>query len=433
MKHKKISVLLVTAFLMLFMSFSVYAAMDIGELDQKMYDNVNEKIDDLKEDAQADEKEILDAFFAKIQGDLDIDTQSEGYSLIGDIAKDLNLTDTQWKSAYLDACDYYKVPISELREEDKANDLASAVSKLHILQWDADSNGVNMSAMKIMLQDILGNTALNSIMGMCMTMGAALCIAFGIWDIVEKASERSVSTEALWRAFLKMCMGLIIIFNSLYIAAFIIYVGNMLLTTAIDMTTAGDLNNDSAYKAHMALWESLLSLEIAGGVKASKTTGMLSGLITQGINASRVHMDSILANLSGGAGAITSIFGSEIGGFLSTLGGASIISFVISLSVYAIAIDIGIRFVFTPIAIADLFSEKFRSTGVRWLKGIMASSLQGVIIYVIVVVGTTLRETLASGAAISGFAPVTGLAVNLTMIGLFAKSRAFANDIVGTH
>ena len=106
---------------------------------------------------------------------------------------------------------------------------------------------------------------------------------------------------------------------------------------------------------------------------------------------------------------------------------------MISLSVYAIAIDIGIRFVFTPIAIADLFSEKFRSTGVRWLKGIMASSLQGVIIYVIVVVGTTLRETLASGAAISGFAPVTGLAVNLTMIGLFAKSRAFANDIVGTH
>ena len=104
-----------------------------------------------------------------------------------------------------------------------------------------------------------------------------------------------------------------------------------------------------------------------------------------------------------------------------------------SLTVYAVAINIGVRFVFTPLAVADLFSERFRSTGTRWLKSLAAAALQGVIIYVIVIVGTQLREILESGAAIPGFSPVTSCIVNLTMIGLFAKSGSIANEVIGAH
>ena len=113
--------------------------------------------------------------------------------------------------------------------------------------------------------------------------------------------------------------------------------------------------------------------------------------------------------------------------------GSAIISFIISLTVYAVAINIGVRFVFTPLAVADLFSERFRSTGTRWLKSLAAAALQGVIIYVIVIVGTQLREILESGAAIPGFSPVTSCIVNLTMIGLFAKSGSIANEVIGAH
>ena len=113
--------------------------------------------------------------------------------------------------------------------------------------------------------------------------------------------------------------------------------------------------------------------------------------------------------------------------------GGNVINGIISLTVYAIAIETCIRFVFTPVAVGDMFSEKFRSSGVRWLKGLAACALQGTIVYVTVLIGTNLRDILESGAAIPGFSPVTSALVNFTMIGFFAKSKSIANEIVGTH
>ena len=130
---------------------------------------------------------------------------------------------------------------------------------------------------------------------------------------------------------------------------------------------------------------------------------------------------------------ISSVLGGPVISLITKFAGSAIISFVISLTVYAVAIDIGVRFVFTPLAVADLFSERFRSTGIRWLKSLAAAAIQGVIIYVIVIVGTQLREILESGALIPGFSPVTSCIVNLTMIGLFVKSAGIAREIIGTH
>ena len=136
---------------------------------------------------------------------------------------------------------------------------------------------------------------------------------------------------------------------------------------------------------------------------------------------------------AGSVSGISSVLGGPVISLITKFAGSAIISFVISLTVYAVAIDIGVRFVFTPLAVADLFSERFRSTGIRWLKSLAAAAIQGVIIYVIVIVGTQLREILESGALIPGFSPVTSCIVNLTMIGLFVKSAGIAREIIGTH
>ena len=229
-----------------------------------------------------------------------------------------------------------------------------------------------------------------------------------------------------------MCVGLFIIYNSLYIAAVIIYVGDVILTAALNATNSAVAADTGAYRTHMALWLSVSSIEKSGGFSLlAKTAGSgNAGVFSTAFNAAIAWVGNQMPEVFAG---ISTVLGGPVLSLITKLAGSAIISFIISLTVYAVAIDIGVRFVFTPLAVADLFSEKFRSTGVRWLKSFAASALQGVIIYVIVIVGTQLREILESGALIPGFSPVTSCIVNLTMIGLFVKSAGIAREITGPH
>ena len=287
--------------------------------------------------------------------------------------------------------------------------------------------------MKLMIDRIMANTALTNVMGICMAFAASLCIAFGIGDILQQATEKSASTEALWRSFLKMCCGLFIIYNCLYIAAVIIYTGDVILTAALNATTGAGAADTEAYRTHMALWLSVTSIEKSGGFSLlAKTAGSgNAGVFATAFNAATSWVTNTMSDVF--AAGFSLSFGGPIISLITKLAGSAIISFVISLTVYAVAIDIGVRFVFTPLAVADLFSERFRSTGIRWLKALAAAALQGVIIYVIVIVGTQLREILESGALIPGFSPVTSCIVNLTMLGLFVKSGNIAREVIGTH
>lgn len=82
---------------------------------------------------------------------------------------------------------------------------------------------------------------------------------------------------------------------------------------------------------------------------------------------------------------------------------------------------------FTPIAIADLYSERFRSNGWMWLKKLFAVSMQGAVIFMIIYSVDVLKNAIDTASII------TNTAINLTMIGMFAKSRQIANDIIGVH
>lgn len=409
------------------------AAMSLDEYDDTMYDSAKQLIEEeVDEDIRDTELEILEAIHteATSQGG-SLKTQQEGVKLIKKVTKDKSLWAAQWIAAFQKACDQYGVSSSELSGADAAAD-DNAVNKLHILQWDEDPSGVNRSAMKLMIDRIMANTALTNVMGICMAFAASLCIAFGIGDILQQATEKSASTEALWRSFLKMCCGLFIIYNCLYIAAVIIYVGDVILTTALNATTGAGAADTEAYRTHMALWLSVTSIEKSGGFSLlAKTAGSgNAGVFSTAFNAAIASIGNAVPGILAG---ISASLGGPILSLITKIAGSAIISFVISLTVYAVAIDIGVRFVFTPLAVADLFSERFRSTGIRWLKSLAAAALQGVIIYVIVIVGTQLREILESGALIPGFSPVTSCIVNLTMIGLFVKSGNIAREVIGTH
>ena len=272
-------------------------------------------------------------------------------------------------------------------------------------------------------------SAAYKVMSVCTAMGAMMCLVFGIGDILEKATEKSVSTEALWRAFLKLCLGIWIIYNCLYIASAIIYIGGNVVLRYI-MTGDGGTLDSAPYKLRLAIWQSVLAAEQQGGIASLKST-MASGgygIIKQALQAA----GSAVAGAVSGAYAAVSHFG-PLKMLVDVFNGSAWIQMATSFTIYAVAIEMGIRFVFTPIAVADMFSEKFRSSGIRWLKNLAACALQGTVIYVVIVVGTNLREILETGGAMPGFSPVTSTIVNLTMIGFFAKSRGLAQEAFGLH
>lgn len=433
---KRIAALAAAIVLSLSVCMTSLAAMSLDDYDETMYDTVKQLIEEeVDEDIRDTELEILEAIHTEVtsQGS-SLAGQEKGTKLIKKISSEKSLWASQWIAAFQKACDQYSVA-SSYSVTDAADQYtdANAVNKLHILQWDEDPSGVNRSAMKLMIDRIMANTALTNVMGICMAFAASLCIAFGIGDILQQATEKSASTEALWRSFLKMCCGLFIIYNCLYIAAVIIYTGDVILTAALNATTGAGAADTEAYRTHMALWLSVTSIEKSGGFSLlAKTAGSgNAGVFATAFNAATSWVTNTMSDVF--AAGFSLSFGGPIISLITKLAGSAIISFVISLTVYAVAIDIGVRFVFTPLAVADLFSERFRSTGIRWLKALAAAALQGVIIYVIVIVGTQLREILESGALIPGFSPVTSCIVNLTMLGLFVKSGNIAREVIGTH
>lgn len=132
-----------------------------------------------------------------------------------------------------------------------------------------------------------------------------------------------------------------------------------------------------------------------------------------------------------GLGNVVSDLGSGLSGLFGSITGLfgnGLVQLASSLVVYAVAIEIAIRYLFTPLAIADLYSEKWRSNGWMWLKKLFAVSMQGAVIFLIIYVTDIFKDSLGAS-----FSVITNTAINLTMIGMFAKSRQIANDIIGVH
>lgn len=404
----------------------------ISGYDEYMAEQAKEAIQDLSN--KAAEEKLIDALRDKLS-DESLNTVNDGNKIINEIAKEQSLNASVWKSLFSKACESHNVPKNKKEVEADVNALNDATDKLHILWWTDGVNdpnqtggGVNKSAMKVMIEKLLDpSSPAYTVMSMCTTLGATLCLVFSVMNIMEKATERSVSTEALWRSFLQMCLGIWIIYNCLYVASAIIYIGgNVILRGVIQGSQSASVNG-AAFKMRIAMWETVMAAANDGGI-----TGLKGSVASGGWGMITQFLSNSVSSAADAIYGIASGWPNPVKGLINFVGG-NVINGIISLTVYAIAIETCIRFVFTPVAVGDMFSEKFRSSGVRWLKGLAACALQGTIVYVTVLVGTNLRDILESGAAIPGFSPLTSALVNFTMIGFFAKSKSIANEIVGTH
>ena len=198
---------------------------------------------------------------------------------------------------------------------------------------------------------------------------------------------------------------------------------------------------------------------------------VFKGLIEIGITFMFImNLDAILSQIcqfgqwlidqarAGGAGAamsasedqiielIEALCGKLDGGWSYTMGAniafifpgilAWLTGIVLQFLLYQIIIEIALRKVFAPMAVADIYQEGLRSPGVRYLKKLLASFLKMaicvMIVFIVQAVETHLGGMVSPTDAFSGMKKMGILMVfNFTAIGGMFKAGEIANDIVG--
>ncbi len=113
---------------------------------------------------------------------------------------------------------------------------------------------------------------------------------------------------------------------------------------------------------------------------------------------------------------------------------------------YSLLIEIGVRRALTPLAVADIYGEGFRSTGARWLKKYAACFVRiGIAVMVcalgIVVMGLLAHQTFGAGSTdkdadsqlMSGMLEylIKVVVVNFTVISVIGKTGEYANEALG--
>ncbi len=102
---------------------------------------------------------------------------------------------------------------------------------------------------------------------------------------------------------------------------------------------------------------------------------------------------------------------------------------------FQILIEIGIRRMFTPIAIVDIYAEGMRSSGARWLKKFLACFIKIAACIAVCYIGGQLQSivmtnTFADEAAITAYF-FEMVAIQFSVVGMLFKISEVANDVVG--
>lgn len=292
----------------------------------------------------------------------------------------------------------------------KKSDVEKAAEKVNILTWNTktDSQGNSISRInRGMISEILDAF---DVQGSLMTgftkpiqaLAIALAITFGCSQLLVMVTDRNLSSEALQREFIKLLFGVWFIYNYKFFTLILIRIGTLVVSSV--QLAIGNHGASSVQYTIVKAFNTMLTNSTITQIEYNWFTNTGASIMNIG------------SSLSGTFGSLTSLFGNGI------------VQLASSLVVYAVAIEIAVRYVFTPLAIADLYSERFRSNGWMWLKKLFACAVQGAVIYMIIFATDIFKDSLNAS-----FSVITNTAINLTMIGMFAKSRQIANDIIGVH
>lgn len=103
---------------------------------------------------------------------------------------------------------------------------------------------------------------------------------------------------------------------------------------------------------------------------------------------------------------------------------------------YGRAIEIGVRAAFSPLGCADLINGGANSNGFRYIKKMLAISVQGGIMLIVVIfacnlVNSMLMDTVSSINPLDLVFIGKYLGCLMSMVGMMAASKTIANDVIG--
>lgn len=304
-------------------------------------------------------------------------------------------------------------------DQEQAKESSKMIQKL---RWGRKNNDSNVNIVGF-LKRFEQNATFANVATILQSIAAALVFAFGANNLLKISTDRMASYDAVLREFAKVIFGVWFIFNYRYFTILVMRVGTYFTEIILDGATAESSQSQIAATLRYGLWKSLEET-MADGSAGSLLEGVASAATNvlgyTGTNTDASTWDKameVIAQLFGGIGDF--LGGDAIGG--------TIVNLAINWVVFAILIELAIRYIFTPIAIADLYSEGFHSNGMRWIKKLLSCCIAGGLIYISMYAANVLKTQL------TGIHPLQTAAINLTMIGFFAKSRQIADEIVGVR
>ena len=305
-------------------------------------------------------------------------------------------------------------------DQQQAQESSKMIQKL---RWGRKNNDSNVNIVGFLKRFEQSATFAN-VATILQSIAAALVFAFGANNLLKISSDRMASYDAVLREFAKVLFGVWFIFNYRYFTILVMRVGTYFTEIILDGVTATDSSQSQiAATLRYSLWKSLENT-MADGSAGSLLEGVASAATNvlgyTGTNTEASGWDNVMegiAQLFGGMGDF--LGGNAVGG--------TIVNLAINWVVFAILIELAIRYIFTPIAIADLYSEGFHSNGMRWIKKLLSCCIAGGLIYISMYAANILKTQL------TGIHPLQTAAINLTMVGFFAKSRQIADEIVGVR
>ena len=218
------------------------------------------------------------------------------------------------------------------------------------------------------------------------TLGVLLALLWVVLDMLEKAQFDSLTPEVMIRFFIKFIIAMMLIQNAATIMTELINGGNYLFQKVVGAIhgAAGALDPTLKQAAEDIAKQSFL-----------KCIGTLIELLLP---------------------------------FVFTIV-AVVLMYVL---LFGRILELGVRFMFTPIGIADIFTHGIQSPGMRYIKKFCAVALQGVVMIAILLAGSKLASTVATDPnAIVGLDVFTQVIILISMLGAMMKSQQISNDILG--
>ena len=214
----------------------------------------------------------------------------------------------------------------------------------------------------------------------CIGVGYALVVLYLLIDIMDKITQDSFNVEVFLKSFIKAIVAVLIIANGMVILENVIEFGNRLL------------------------------LSISDGAGSSEDT----------VNTVLEWRTKLLD-----AGFLTLL------GYMVCLVFDYILLFISQMVIWVCCIsrslELGVRAIFTPIALADVFGEGLKGPGIRYIKKFLAVCLQASIMLTLLMLYQAIINADISGLGTTAIKIVAAF----TLVGMMFKSITFANDVVG--